>query len=240
MRPGAKRCDDGGSDLLIVAEEEDSKGLVLAHDGIVHNDHVATTSAIPASRLHGVEGRPSYVTVGTIVWLSSELMFFATLFAAYFTVRSVAPELWAQETELLNIPFATVNTTILVLSSVTCQLGVYAAAKGNAAGMRKWFIISFIMGAVFIGGQATEYAELVHEGLTIQSSAYGSLFYLATGFHGLHVIGGLLAFLLVIGRTYAARKFTHEQAVSAIVVSYYWHFVDVVWVALFAAIYIIR
>jgi len=180
------------------------------------------------------------VTVGTIVWLASELMFFATLFAAYFTVRSVAPDLWATETELLNIPFATANTTILVLSSVTCQLGVYAAAKGNAAGMRKWFIISFVMGSVFIAGQVTEYAELLHEGLTIQSSAYGSLFYLATGFHGIHVVGGLLAFLIVIARTYAARKFTHEQAVSAIVVSYYWHFVDVVWVALFAAIYIIR
>nr|WP_154596240.1 heme-copper oxidase subunit III [Aeromicrobium senzhongii] len=212
----------------------------MAHDRIVHNERVATTSAIPASRLHGVEGRPSYVTVGTIVWLASELMFFATLFAAYFTVRSVAPDLWATETELLNIPFATANTTILVLSSVTCQLGVYAAAKGNAAGMRKWFIISFVMGSVFIAGQVTEYAELIHEGLTIQSSAYGSLFYLATGFHGLHVVGGLLAFLIVIARTYAARKFTHEQAVSAIVVSYYWHFVDVVWVALFAAIYIIR
>nr|WP_255668810.1 heme-copper oxidase subunit III [Aeromicrobium duanguangcaii] len=212
----------------------------MAHDRIVHNERVATTSAIPASRLHGVEGRPSYVTVGTIVWLASELMFFATLFAAYFTVRSVAPDLWASETELLNIPFATANTTILVLSSVTCQLGVYAAAKGNAAGMRKWFIISFVMGSVFIAGQVTEYAELIHEGLTIQSSAYGSLFYLATGFHGLHVVGGLLAFLIVIARTYAARKFTHEQAVSAIVVSYYWHFVDVVWVALFAAIYIIR
>ena len=68
------------------------------------------------------------------------------------------------------------------------------------------------MGAIFIGGQATEYAELVREGITIPSSPYGSLFYLATGFHGLHVIGGLLAFLLVIGRTFAARKFTHEQA----------------------------
>ncbi len=240
MRTRAERGDDSGTNVAIVAEEQDSKGLVLAHVRIVHNEHVATTSAIPASRLHGVEGRPSYVTVGTIVWLSSELMFFATLFAAYFTVRSVAPELWAQQTELLNIPFATVNTTILVLSSVTCQLGVYAAAKGNAAGMRKWFIISFVMGAIFIGGQATEYAELIHHGLTIQSDAYGSLFYLATGFHGIHVVGGLIAFLLVIGRTYAARKFTHEQAVSAIVVSYYWHFVDVVWVALFAAIYIIR
>ncbi|WP_293783764.1 heme-copper oxidase subunit III [uncultured Aeromicrobium sp.] len=191
------------------------------------------------------------MTVGTIVWLSSELMFFAALFAAYFTVRSVAPDLWAQETQLLNLPFAAANTTILVLSSFTCQFGVFAAVRGRAGragsllnvaqwGMREWFILSYVMGAVFIGGQAFEYAELVHHGLTLQSSAYGSLFYLATGFHGIHVIGGLIAFLLVIGRSYVARKFTHEQAISAVVVSYYWHFVDVVWVALFAAIYLIR
>ncbi|KQY60650.1 cytochrome B [Aeromicrobium sp. Root495] len=191
------------------------------------------------------------MTVGTIVWLSSELMFFAGLFAAYFTIRNVTPELWAQETQLLNIPFATANTTILVLSSFTCQFGVFAAERGRAGrtgtllqmgkwGMREWFILTYIMGAIFIGGQATEYAELVHEGLTIPSSAYGSLFYLATGFHGIHVVGGLIAFLLVIGRTFAARRFTHEQAISAIVVSYYWHFVDIVWVGLFATIYLIR
>ena len=140
---------------------------------------------------------------------------------------------------------------MLILSSVTCQFGVYAAVRGKAGrsgslldfrqwGMREWFVLSFIMGAIFIGGQAFEYAEMVHEGLTIQASAYGSLFYLATGFHGIHVIAGLMAFLLVIGRTMAAKKFTHEQAVSAVVVSYYWHFVDVVWVALFLAIYVIQ
>ena len=84
------------------------------------------------------------------------------------------------------------------------------------------------MGAIFIGGQVTEYAELVHKGLTLSSSAYGSGFYLTTGFHGLHVTGGLIAFLFVLGRTYAAKRFTHEQATSAVVVSYYWHFVDVV------------
>ena len=206
---------------------------------------------IPASRLHGTEGRPSLVTVGTIVWLSSELMFFAGLFAAYFTIRNVAPDLWAQETPLLNVPFATANTTILVLSSVTCQFGVFAAERGRAGrtgsllqlkkwGMREWFVLTYVMGAVFIGGQALEYAELVREGLTIPSSAYGSLFYLATGFHGIHVVGGLLAFLLVIGRTFVARRFTHEQAISAIVVSYYWHFVDIVWVGLFATIDLIQ
>jgi cytochrome c oxidase subunit 3 len=180
------------------------------------------------------------VSVGTIIWLSSELMFFAALFAAYFTIRAVSSDLWAQETERLNIPFSSVNTVILVLSSATCQLGVFAAERGDVAGLRKWFIITYVMGAIFIGGQALEYAELVHGGLTIPSSAYGTVFYLATGFHGLHVTGGLIAFLFVLGRTYLARRFTHEQAVSAIVVSYYWHFVDVVWVALFAAIYLIK
>lgn len=191
------------------------------------------------------------VTVGTIVWLSSELMFFAALFAAYFTIRNVSPELWDLETAKLNVPFATVNTTILVLSSVTCQFGVFAAEKGRVGrvgslanvggwGLREWFVTTYIMGAIFIGGQAVEYAELVHEGTTIASSAYGSVFYLATGIHGLHVTGGLIAFLLLIGRTFMARRFTHEQAISAIVVSYYWHFVDIVWIGLFATVYLIQ
>ncbi len=191
------------------------------------------------------------VSVGTIIWLASELMFFAALFAAYFTIRAVSPDLWAQETAKLNVPFSSINTTILVLSSLTCQLGVFAAERGQVGrtgsvlnvrgwGLREWFILTYCMGAVFIGGQALEYTELIHEGVTIPSSAYGSLFYLATGFHGLHVTGGLIAFLYVLGRTYLAKKFTHEQAVTAIVVSYYWHFVDVVWIGLFATVYILQ
>ncbi|HEX2176959.1 MAG TPA: heme-copper oxidase subunit III [Nocardioidaceae bacterium] len=212
---------------------------------------VATTTAIPASRLHGQHDRPSMVSVGTIVWLASELMFFAALFACYFTIRAVTPELWAQQTPHLNVPFSTVNTTVLVLSSVTCQLGVFAAERGQVGrggsvlkvgqwGLREWFVLTYIMGAIFIGGQVLEYAELVHNGVTISSSPYGSVFYLATGFHGLHVAGGLVAFLYVLGRTFMARRFTHEQAITAIVVSYYWHFVDVVWIALFATIYLIK
>ena len=175
-----------------------------------------------------------------MIWLASELMFFAALFAMYFTLRSVNPEIWAVDTGLLNIPFAAVNTTILVLSSVTCKMGVFAAERGDVKNLRKWFIITFIMGSIFIGGQVTEYTELVHEGLTLSSSPYGSAFYLTTGFHGLHVTGGLIAFLFVLARTYAAKRFTHEQATSAIVVSYYWHFVDVVWIALFATIYLVK
>jgi cytochrome c oxidase subunit 3 len=96
------------------------------------------------------------------------------------------------------------------------------------------------MGAFFIGGQVFEYAGLFRDGLSLSSDAYGSIFYLATGFHGMHVTGGLIAFLLVLGRTFAARRFTHEQATTAIVVSYYWHFVDVVWIGLFATIYLLK
>ena len=191
------------------------------------------------------------VSVGTIIWLSSELMFFAALFAAYFTIRSVSPELWAENPAVLDVPFASVNTTILVLSSLTCQLGVFAAERGQVGrtgsllavkgwGLREWFVLTYIMGSVFIAGQAVEYANLVQEGITIQDSAYGTMFYLTAGFHGTHVTGGLFAFLFVLGRTLLARKLTHEQAMSAIVVSYYWHFVDVVWIGLFATIYLIQ
>jgi cytochrome c oxidase subunit 3 len=167
-------------------------------------------------------------------------MFFAALFAMYFTHRSVNPELWAETTPMLNIPFSSANTFVLVASSVTCQLGVFAAERGDARGLRKWFIITFLMGAFFVGGQIMEYAELVREGLTLSSSSYGSVFYLTTGFHGLHVTGGLVAFLFVLASTYTGKVFTHSKATRAIVVSYYWHFVDVVWIGLFAMIYLIK
>lgn len=184
--------------------------------------------------------RPNVTAVGTVIWLASELMFFAALFAMYFTLRAVNPNLWATETELLNIPFAAANTTVLVLSSVTAQMGVFAAERGDTLKLRRWFIITFLMGAFFIGGQAFEYAELVHEGLTLQSSAFGSVFYLTTGFHALHVTGGLVAFLYVLARSYARPKMTHNMATSAVVTSYYWHFVDVVWIGLFAVIYLVK
>ena len=190
-------------------------------------------------------------SVGTIVWLSSELMFFAGLFAMFFTLRSVRPDLWAMETEKLNVPFATANTLVLVISSVWCQLGVFKAEQGIGSrtgklldvrkwGMREWYVLTYLFGAVFVSGQALEYAELTMEGVTLSSNAYGSAFYITTGFHAIHVTGGLIAFLLIIGRSFTARTYTHRQATGAIVTSYYWHFVDVVWIALWAMIYLLQ
>ncbi|GGL26913.1 putative cytochrome c oxidase subunit 3 [Cellulomonas gelida] len=191
------------------------------------------------------------MSVGTIVWLASELMFFAGLFAMYFTVRAAVPDEFAEQTAKLNLTFAAINTTVLVLSSVTCQMGVWAAERFqpvrsgsllqvNRWGMNEWMTLTYLMGAFFIGGQIFEYAELVEHGLTISSSPYGSVFFLTTGFHGLHVVGGLIAFLFLLGRSFSAKRFGHHEATTAIVTSYYWHFVDVVWIALFAVIYLLR
>lgn len=203
---------------------------------------VATATTVETGHAHPSVNRPNLTSVGTVIWLSSELMFFAALFAMYFTLRSVTgPDHWKEMADSLNVPFSGTNTAILVASSLTCQLGVFAAERGDVKKLRSWFSVTFVMGAIFIGGQIFEYTELVKEdGLSLSSDPYGSVFYLTTGFHGLHVTGGLIAFLMVLGRTYAAKRFTHHQATAAIVVSYYWHFVDVVWIGLFATIYLIK
>jgi cytochrome c oxidase subunit 3 len=179
------------------------------------------------------------VSVGTIVWLSSELMFFAALFAMYFSIRGFAPELWTEHTPHLNLPYALTFTTVLVLSSITCQLGVFRAERGDVHGLRRWFAITFVMGLIFVLGQVNEYRQLVTDGIRINADGYGSMFYLTTGFHALHVTGGLVAFIIYMARTTMGR-FTPAQATSAIVVSYYWHFVDIVWIALFAMIYLLK
>ncbi len=251
------------------------RGVTRHNDAVAHIEKLSAVPATPSgalhpiapSRLRGVQGRPDTVAVGTIVWLASELMFFAALFAAYFSLRNVTGAMvgpgeqtmwqWGSEhfmSDLFGRHFAwfsLLNTTVLVLSSVTCQLGVHAAERGRVSrtgsllqvggwGLREWYTLTFLMGAFFIGGQAYEYGILAAEGFVPATNAYTSAFFIATGFHGLHVLGGLIAFLLMLGRTYLARTFTHEQAVHAIVTSYYWHFVDIVWIVLFSVIYIIR
>ncbi|GAA2181829.1 heme-copper oxidase subunit III [Leucobacter tardus] len=201
-----------------------------------------TQSAVPTVQ------RPNTVAVGTIVWLGSEVMFFAGLFAIYFTLRAMNPELWAEQVEKHNFTFALINTLILVASSFTCQAGVFAAERGQPRatgasprnwGTVEWFYLTFFMGAVFVSGQVWEYATFVSEGITLPSDPYGSAFYMTTGFHGIHVALGLIAFLLVIGRIYAVKNFGHKEETSAIVVSYYWHFVDIVWIILFFVIYVL-
>jgi cytochrome c oxidase subunit III len=199
---------------------------------------VTTAAPSISQRVHSLN-RPNMVSVGTIIWLSSELMFFAGLFAMFFTVKAQnLQSVWPPAPTELNRPYALVVTIVLVASSITCQMGVFAAERGDVFGLRRWYVITLIMGTIFVLGQANEYRNLIAHGTTIPSSAYGTVFFLTTGFHGLHVTGGLIAFVFLLTRTKLS-KFTPAQATSAIVVSYYWHFVDVVWIGLFTVIYFI-
>ncbi|MFI5716610.1 heme-copper oxidase subunit III [Nocardia sp. NPDC051750] len=198
---------------------------------------VGTSGSAITQRVHSLN-RPNMVSVGTIIWLSSELMFFAGLFAMYFVARSQAPE-WPMPPTELNITLAIPVTAVLIASSFTCQMGVFAAERGDVFGLRRWYTLTFFMGLFFVLGQAYEYYHLVEHGTSISGSSYGSVFYITTGFHGLHVIGGLIAFLFLLARTKMS-KFTPAQATAAIVVSYYWHFVDIVWIGLFAVIYFVQ
>lgn len=185
--------------------------------------------------------RPNMVSVGTIVFLAQELMFFAGLFAMYFTSRANGMETgdWANQTAHLNVVFGLIITIVLVTSSVTSQMGVFAAEKGDVFGLRKWFTVTILLGVVFLGLVAFEWTEMVLHGVTPQSSVYGSVFYIITGFHMAHVTAGIIAFIVVMLRV-AKSKFTPAQATAAMVTSYYWHFVDVIWIGVFVTLYLVQ
>ncbi|MCG7254489.1 MULTISPECIES: heme-copper oxidase subunit III [Corynebacterium] len=196
--------------------------------------------ATPQNRVP-VLNRPNMVSVGTMAFLAQELMFFAGLFAMYFTSRAngLAAGDWAHQTENLNVIFGLIITIVLLASSVTSQVGVFAAERGDVFGLRKWFSVTILLGVVFLGLVAFEWTEMVHEGVTPQASVYGSVFYIITGFHMAHVTAGILAFIVVLLRV-SKSKFTPAQATAAMVTSYYWHFVDVVWIGVFTTIYLVQ
>ena len=179
--------------------------------------------------------REALLTVGTIVWLASELMFFSGLFAAYFTLRA-ATIVWPPKGVNLDTTSATLATIVLVISSGTMQLAVKAIERDDRRMFLRWLGVTFVLGTAFILSQVRDWGRL---GFGVGSNAYGSAFYLMTGFHGLHVIGGLLAMVLMAGRA-SSPRFGVEDRPSVEVLSYYWHFVDVVWIALWATIFVIR
>jgi cytochrome c oxidase subunit 3 len=178
---------------------------------------------------------PAMLTVGTVVWLASELMFFGGLFAAYFTLRAETA-VWPPSDVTLETGFSAVFTVVLIVSSGTIHLAGKALERGDRAGIQRWIVITFLLGGLFLANQIREF--LVND-FSISSHAYGSIYYLMTGFHGLHVAAGLI--LLLIGLTMVVNAGTLERRTPAVEsVTYYWHFVDVVWVGLFTTIFLIR
>jgi len=212
-----------------------------------HDDVTAESQALtpvehsPVGALaHDARGGLSNPVLGMLLFLVSEVMFFAGLFAAYFSVRAAAPQ-WppADFGDYLHVfPLAGPATAILVLSSFTCQLAVWSIRRDDRNGFIRNLAVTVVLGIVFLVIQGSDYIMLWTEGLTLDSGIYGSTFYTMTGFHGAHVLGGVIMLGVVLYRgmlgQFSAR---HHDAVEA--ASLYWHFVDVVWIALFSTLYLL-
>ena len=174
--------------------------------------------------------------LGMLLFIASEVMFFGGLFAVYFNVRA-ANRVWPPEgfhVEALPIPL--IATIILVVSSFTMQWAIWRIRVNDRTGMNRALMVTLLLGIVFLAIQLYDYTTL---GFGLSSGVYGSLFYTMTGFHGAHVFGGVIGILVVMLRGMAGQfSAGHHVAVEA--VSIYWHFVDVVWIALFTTLYLLR
>lgn len=191
----------------------------------LHTAEYATPTGIPNRKL------------GVWLFLVSEVMFFTSLIGAYIVLRLGYPE-WPVPSTVLNIPLTGLNTFLLICSSVTLVLGYAAAQDGRTAALCRWLVATVLLGSTFVSIQGYEYYKLLHHGFTPSTSIFGSCFYTLTGFHGLHVLGGVL-WLLVVTLKACAGVYDHGRHLGIELVGLYWHFVDLVWILLFTIVYLI-
>jgi cytochrome c oxidase subunit III len=186
--------------------------------------------------------------LGMLLFIGSEVMFFAGLFAAYFNARAVFQPKWPPEGQEHFIdPFTAtpfpllpiIATVVLVASSGTMQWGLRRIQRGDRTGMNRALIVTLIMGVLFLGAQLWDYVTLAGEGFGINSGVYGTLYFTMTGFHGAHVFGGLVGIAVILLRGLAG-QFSARHHIAVEAVSAYWHFVDVVWIFLFLTLYFLK
>jgi len=196
----------------------------------------ATVRETPSGPGHERAGGISSSLLGMVLFIASEVMFFGGLFGAYFTIRTAAPQWPPPGTHELDKWYALALTVVLVSSSVTMQLGVFAIRRNDQKWLVRWLIITLVLGTLFLVGQGNEYRTLFEEGTTLRSGVFGSTFFTLTGFHGAHVFGGA-AFILIVLLRARSGQFTARYHDTVEMASYYWHFVDVVWLGLVTTIY---
>ena len=197
---------------------------------------MSTPAPLPISHREAGMSTP---LIGMLLFIASEVMFFGGLFAAYFNARAVQVGSWAPPSpapalEILPLPLPI--TIILVASSFTMQFGVSAIRRGDQRAMRNWVLLTLVLGVSFLIGQIYDYTTL---GFGISDGAFGTVFYTLTGFHGAHVFGGTVGLTILAARALRG-QFSKSNHVAVEAISMYWHFVDVVWIALFSTLYFLR
>lgn len=175
--------------------------------------------------------------MGMWAFLGSECLFFGSFITTYLLYRNRVLD-GPTPHEIYDIPFTSVSSFVLLMSSLTMVLALAAVQRNNERSMRIWLLVTALLGTVFIGGQIYEFTTFVEEGLTLSTSTFGSSFFVLTGFHGAHVtVGILMLFGLVMISAFG--RLQPDGARKVELIGLYWHFVDIVWVVIFTVIYLI-
>jgi len=199
------------------------------HEVAPHSDHGAETNT-------GVSNNKLAIWM----FISSEALFFGAFISTYFLYRGRDALFLKGPTpaELLNIPFTSVTTFVLLMSSLTMVLALDAIRRGMHRQFRVWILATALFGLTFIGGQVYEFTEFYREGLHLSTNLFGSTFFVLTGLHGAHVVMGIVWLLSLWARSMQGRLPT-EKAEAVEISGLYWHFVDVVWIVIFTAVYLV-
>ena len=198
---------------------------------------MADTAVHHAEHGHHTSTGLSNNKLGMWLFLGSECLLFGGLISTYMIYRGRVGE-GPRPGNVLDIPFTSVSSFVLLMSSLTMVLAVAAAQKRDDRGTTLWLTVTGLLGATFVGGQVYEFTAMYNEGLGYTTSLFGSAFYTLTGFHGVHVTVGvimLLSLVAIIKRS----KVPGDKAEVVELVGLYWHFVDVVWIIIFTLVYLI-
>ena len=199
-------------------------------------------AALPAvSDAHGNHDTHTGSTnakLGMWLFLASDCLFFGAFIAAYLLYRGRPGQEGPTAAEIYNIPFTSVTSFILLMSSLTMVLALAAIMRGDSRRLRIWLLATALFGATFIGGQVFEFTEFSREGLNIDTSLFGSSFFVLTGLHGAHVTGGIIWLLSLWGLA-TQGKLNVADSEKVEIAGLYWHFVDVVWIVIFTMVYLI-
>ncbi len=176
--------------------------------------------------------------LGMWTFIGSECLLFGTLISTYLVYegRSVTGP---TTHEILNIPVTSVSTFDLLMSSLAMVMALAAVERGDKLWARMWLAATAGLGLIFLGFQVYEFVTFVHEGLTLQTNLFGSTFFVLTGFHGGHVLIGVIWLLTLLVRSFQG-KLGPDKALQVEIAGLYWHFVDVVWIVIFTVVYLIQ
>ena len=206
-----------------VAEESASAAQTAAPHA--SHDHAATSTGLSHNKL--------------LMWmfLGSECLLFGALISTYLLLRERLPEGEIGPNDVFDIPFTSVSSFVLLLSSLTMVLALANINRGDERRFRIWLVCTAMLGSIFIGGQAYEFNAFFNEGLGYTTNIFSSAFYSLTGFHGAHVTIGIIMLMSLLVLNMRGRL-GPERAETVEIVGLYWHFVDIVWILIFTIIYL--